>query len=372
MTAHKIGLVVNPIAGMGGRVGLKGTDSREVLNRARELGAERRSPERARVALEQVGHRRESIDLLTGPGPMGESVARECGFSPTVVGEIVRGETTAADTRRVAEEMLDRGIDLLAFAGGDGTARDVHAAIDEEVPVVGIPTGVKIYSGVFCANPEAAGDLLEAYVAGDVDREARREVMDIDEEAYRNDRLSASLYGYLRVLVKRRLVQDPKAGSPADEERAKASIGREVVDEMEEETLYVVGPGTTTAAVLEELGLEPTLLGVDAVRGGELVGTDLRESELLELVGDGPAEIVVGVIGGQGFVFGRGNQQISWRVIRAVGADNVVVVATESKIHDLGGPLRVDTGSAELDEELAGYTQVVTGLGTRSVVKLER
>lgn len=369
---HTVGLVVNPIAGLGGRVGLKGTDSQEVLERARELGAEQRSPTRARTALEEVTDRRDSFELLTGPEPMGEAVARNCGFSPTVVGELHDRETTAADTRRIVTEMVERGIDVLVFAGGDGTARDVYSAVSDGVPIIGIPAGVKIYSAVFCATPENAGELLSCFLDGDIDGEAHREVMDIDEEAFRNDELSASLHGYLRVPQKRRLVQNPKSGSSASEENAKASIGKAVVDEMDEETMYIIGPGTTTAAVLAELDLAPTLLGVDAVRDGELVGTDLRESELLDLVEGTATKIVVGVIGGQGFIFGRGNQQISWRVIQQVGTDNVIVVATEEKIHELDGPLRVDTGDADIDEALAGYTQVVTGLGTRSVVKVER
>jgi predicted polyphosphate/ATP-dependent NAD kinase len=372
MTKQRIGFLVNPIAGMGGKVGLKGTDSDEVLRQARELGAEQRSPDRAKKALHVVSGYADSLELLTGPKPMGENVAEECGFSPRAIGSIDGSETTAADTRRIAGSMVDRGIDLLLFAGGDGTARDVYSAVGETVPVIGIPAGVKIYSGVFCATPKAAGELLESFISDDIDSERRSEVMDIDEEAYRNDRLSGSLYGYLRVPQKRQLVQSPKSGSPADAEAAKESIGREIVDKMDAKTVYVLGPGTTTAAVMDELGIEPTLLGVDAVCGGEILETDLRESKLLDVVSDAAAEIVVGVIGGQGFVFGRGNQQISSQVVEAVGVDNVVVVATERKIHQLDGPLRVDTGDPEIDEALTGYTQVVTGRGTRSVVRVTR
>ncbi len=369
---HTVGFIVNPIAGLGGRVGLKGTDSQEIVECARERGAEQRSPRRAQAALEVVAEQRASFELLTGPLSMGETVARDCEFSPTVVGEIAGCRPTAADTRRIATEMVDRGIDVLVFAGGDGTARDVYSAVHEDVPVIGIPAGVKIYSAVFCATPENAGELLAFFLEGNVSGEDRREVMDIDEEAFRNDQLSARLHGYLRVPQKRRLVQSPKSGSPASEAHAKMSIGTAVVDEMDEDTVYIIGPGTTTAAVMGELGIAPTLLGVDAVRDGKLVGSDLRESELLDLVEGASAEIIVGVIGGQGFIFGRGNQQISWRVIQRVGTENVTVVASEAKIHDLDGPLRVDTGDPEVDETLTGYTQVVTGLGTRSVVKIDR
>jgi len=370
MTKCRVGLIVNPIAGMGGRVGLKGTDSTDIRERARELDAEQRSPDRARTALETVDDSSTAFELLTAPEPMGEAVARSCSFSPTVVGSIDGPETSAADTQRVAGQMRDAGIDVLVFAGGDGTARDIYTAVGEDVPVIGIPTGVKIYSAVFCATPESAGELLHRYVEGETDAEAVREVMDIDEDAFRDDELSATLYGYLRVPLERRLVQSPKAGSSSDRGAAKASIGREIVDRMEEGTLYIVGPGSTTAAILHELDADPTLLGVDVVRDGELVGADLRESELLELVDGETAEIIVGVIGGQGFIFGRGNDQLSGRVIDAVGTENVTVVATEPKLHDIDGPLWVDTGDDRIDGVLAGYTRVVTGRGRRAVIEV--
>jgi predicted polyphosphate/ATP-dependent NAD kinase len=370
MTERQVGLIVNPIAGMGGRVGLKGTDSVDVRERARELGAEQRSPDRARRALETVTDCSTAFELLTAPEPMGEAVARSCGFSPTVLGSIDGPETSAADTQRIAKRMCDAGIDVLIFAGGDGTARDVYTAVGEAVPVIGVPTGVKIYSGVFCATPESAGELLKQYLMGEADSEALREVTDIDEDAFRENELSASLYGYLRVPLERGLIQSPKSGSSSDRAAAKSSIAREIVDRMEDDTLYIVGPGSTTAAVLDELDIDPTLLGVDAVRNREVVGTDLRESELLELVDDETAEIIVGVIGGQGFIFGRGNDQLSGRVIDAAGTENVTVVASEPKLNEIDGPLWVDTGDARIDSTLAGYTRVVTGQGRRSVVKV--
>lgn len=372
MTEYRVGLIVNPIAGMGGRVGLKGTDSAEVKERARELGAEQRSGDRARVALEAVVGCSAAFELLTAPEPMGEAAARSCGFSPTVIGSIDGPETSAADTRRIAEQLRDHGIDVLIFAGGDGTARDIYTAIGESVPAIGIPTGVKMYSGVFCTTPEAAGELLQQYLMGEADSETVREVMDIDEDAFREDELSATLYGYLRVPSERQLVQSPKSGSSSDRATAKSLIGKEIVDQMQDDTLYIIGPGSTTAAILHELDTDPTLLGIDAVRNHKLVGTDLRESELLELVDGKTAEIIVGVIGGQGFIFGRGNDQLSSRVIDTVGAESVTVVASEPKLREIDGPLWVDTGDAQVDSTLTGYTRVVTGRGKHSVVKVTR
>ncbi|MWG33407.1 ATP-NAD kinase family protein [Halomarina oriensis] len=370
MSETRIGLVVNPIAGMGGRVGLKGTDSRSVLERARELGAEPVSPDRTGEALDELAAQGVGVDLLVGPGPMGETVATSRGFEPTVVTSLEGDETTAADTRRVADALVDADVELLVFAGGDGTARDVADAVDQRVPVVGIPTGVKIYSGVFAPTPRAAGRLLAAFVRDEVTSVDLREVMDIDESAFREDRLSATLYGYLRVPRQRRLVQSPKSGGGTSDDAAKAAIAAAVVERMEPDRYYVVGPGTTTSAVMDRLDLPHSLLGVDVVRDGKLVGRDVNEADLLELLDGVDAEIVVGVIGGQGFVFGRGNQQLSGRVVERVGVENVTILATQEKLLSLDGPLYADTGDDDVDAELTGYVRVVTGRGRTMVVEM--
>ncbi len=279
--------------------------------------------------------------------------------------------------------MRDAGVDLLLFAGGDGTARDVFNAVGDSVAVLGIPAGVKIHSAVFANTPAAAGDLAALYLQGR--REAMRlreaEVMDIDEEAFRAGHVSARLYGYLRVPYQRTLVQSAKAGGVAGDAAELAGVARDVVNHMAPATLYLLGPGTTTRAIGEALGLPKTLLGVDAVRDRELVGADLSEAQIVALLdryGEGArggpapgARIVVTVIGGQGHMFGRGNQQLSPRVIRRVGLERVIVVATQTKLLSLGGgPLLVDTGDPALDAELGGYTKVVTGLGERMMYRV--
>ena len=282
--------------------------------------------------------------------------------------------TTADDTQRAARDLLAAGVDLILFAGGDGTARNICAAVGDAVPVIGVPAGVKIHSAVYATTPAAAGDVCCLYLH---ERHAavrlrEGEVMDIDEEAFREDRVSAHLYGYMSVPYARGLTQSAKAGGVAGEQRALNDVATEVVGGMEPDALYILGPGTTTRTVMERLGLPKTLLGVDAVRGGALAGADLTEGRLLELVAAAPrAFIVVTVIGGQGHVFGRGNQQISPAVIRAVGPANVIVIATQTKLLSLEGrPLLVDTGDPALDEQLAGYAKVVTALGERTMYKV--
>jgi len=363
----RLGLIVNPVAGMGGRVGLKGSDGGDVLRRAIELGAVPSSPGRAMEALNVISAIKDRVELVTYPGEMGEDEARACGFEPTVIGSIVPGETTPQDTRNAAREMLETGVDLVLFAGGDGTARDLCEAVDGEVPVLGIPAGVKIHSGVFATSPRNAGELAMRYLQGRASlRDA--EVMDIDEEEFRRDRLSARLYGYMKVPQDEGLLQSIKVGSGAQEEHSLRAIAADVVERMRDDTAYILGPGTTIKPIADMLDLGKTLLGVDVVQAGKLLAVDANEERLLELVRGRQARIVVTVIGGQGFVFGRGNQQISPAVISEVGPENIDIVATPEKLASLEGrPLLVDTGDREVDEMLSGYRTVTTGYGKRVV-----
>ena len=366
----KLGLIVNPIAGMGGRVGLKGSNGEDILRKARELGAEPRSPARAVQALQAVKRGSPSFELYTYPGEMGEDEAREAGLDPNVVGEIKEGETTAEDTKEAAATLASVGVDLLLFAGGDGTARDVYEAIDSRVPVLGIPTGVKIHSAVYAVTPAAAGRLAARYLNGEASETRDAEVMDIDEEAFRMNRLSARLYGYMKTPYAQEYLQGSKEGGVRQEPIDLEAIAADIKDEMEQGALYIVGPGSSTVPVVEQFGAEKTLLGVDLLRDGELVASDANEEEILFHLGGGEARIVVTVIGGQGFIFGRGNQQISPRVIRRVGRDNIIVLATPQKLATLRGrTLRVDTGDPELDDELRGYYKVVTGYRRRTLIK---
>jgi len=364
MGIPRLGLIVNPIAGMGGRVGLKGTDG-EALVRALELGARPVSPERAAGFLRELA-RLTRFHLLTYPGLMGEEEAREAGLVPEVVGRI-SGETTAEDTRRAARELRDLGVDILLFVGGDGTARDVQAAVGEGLPVLGVPAGVKNYSAVFASTPKAAAELTARFLRGGLPLR-RAEVMDVDEEAYRSGRLSAKLYGHLLIPYEPVLVPGAKQASGEEESGQQEAIARYVVELMRPGVTYILGPGTTVEAVARVLGLLKTLLGVDVVRDGRVVLEDASEAQLLREVGRGESAILVSPLGGQGFILGRGSQQISPEVIRRVGKQNVWVLATPQKLSET--QLRVDTGDPELDEEFRGYLKVITGYRELRVCKV--
>lgn len=363
------GLIVNPVAGMGGSVGLKGTDG-ELYERALELGAEPVAPGRTETFLDRI-ERTDEIALLVAPGPMGAKHVRDRDLSWTVVGEI-GDETSAADTKRIAIEMVDRGAELLIFVGGDGTARDICDAVNAEIPVVAVPAGVKVYSGVFAVSPTAAAELVDVFLRdGGV---AYEEVLDIDEEAYRNDRLESQRYGTLLVPEERRFLQHGKVGSgttPSVEE-SKREIAAFVVEAMNPETLYLLGPGTTVRAVAEKMDLPKTLLGVDAVLHGSLVGEDLNEEKILKLFEQHPQRaIIVTPLGGNGFIFGRGNKQFTPEVIDLVAREGIRVIATRHKLRSLDC-LRVDTGDRDIDDMLSGWTSVTVGYRESRMIRVAK
>lgn len=353
----KLGLIVNPLAGIGGRLALKGSDDRALVAAAIEAGAGPVSAERTRLALAAIGP---AATILAAGGAMGADLA---GTAVTAPG----ASTTAADTRAAAAALLEAGIDLLLFAGGDGTAVDILHAVGDRVPVIGIPAGVKMHSGVFAVTPRRAGELAAAFLAGRVTLTAPAEVMDVDERDLRAGTISPRLHGYLQVPVAPTLMQGGKARTPPAELSAQASIAAHVVERLLGDGPVLVGPGTTTGAIMAALGLRASVLGVDVIADGRLVLPDADEEELLRYATPA-AHIVVTPIGGQGFILGRGNQQLSPRVIRAVGVDGIVVVATTAKLASFGGrPLLVDTGDADLDAELAGFRRVVTSYGRETV-----
>lgn len=357
----RLGLVVNPIAGMGGRLALKGSDDVALVAAAVERGARPVAPGRATDALRPLAALGDGPQLLAYAGEMGEREAIDAGVRPTVVGR-VGPKTSSDDTRAAAVEMADREVDLLVFAGGDGTAVDVLQAIGDRVPVLGIPAGVKMHSAVFAVNPRSAGELVASLARDGVAGVRRAEVMDVDEELLRAGSVSARLHGFLNVPDARRQLQGAKARSLGSEAVAQEEIAHHLIDNLLGEGTWLIGPGTTTGAVLALLGVQKTLLGVDVIRAGKQVLADADEQALLELVASDDPGIVVTPVGGQGFIFGRGNQQLSAAVLEKIDPERVIVVATEAKIGRLGGaPLRVDTGDPGIDASLAGYRRVIVG-----------
>jgi predicted polyphosphate/ATP-dependent NAD kinase len=365
----KIGLIVNPIAGMGGRVGLKGTNFVDVVAKALELGAKPVSPVRAVEALLVLKRAGAMYELITYPAEMGAEEAREAGLEARVIGQITAGRTTAEDTKRAAKEMVRLGVDLILVAGGDGTMCNLIEAIGTQVPILGIPAGVKMHSAAFANTPKTAGEVVARFLSEGLPlREA--EVMDIDEEAYRENRLVAKLKGYARVPYEPVMMQTTKEGSTGYELANQKAIARWVVELMEKGRIYILGPGTTTRAVAEELGIyDSTLLGIDLIKDYKLVARDVSEEQVLRAIKGEPTTIIVSPIGKQGFILGRGNQQLSPEVIRLTGRENIWVLATPHKLRSTP-TLKVDIGDPELDREFKGYVRVFTGYRQTHMVRV--
>ncbi|HPF18217.1 MAG: ATP-NAD kinase family protein [Bacillota bacterium] len=365
----KIGLIVNPIAGLGGSVGLKGTDG--MVEEALRRGAEPLSNARAAAALRELLPLRETLLICTGADQLGGSCAESLGFKTRILHEASE-RSGAADTRALAKKLTEEGVRILLFAGGDGTAADIYEAIGEKQTVLGIPAGVKIYSPVYAATPKAAGELAGLYLTGARTAVREAEVLDIDEALYRQGRVDVRLRGYLTAPEEKRFMQGRKAPSPLSEAAAAHAIAGMIIRDMEPDTCYLIGAGTTTRRIMERLELPYTLIGVDLICNKKLVEADVYGSRILELSEGWPLKLILTVTGGQGFLLGRGNQQLTPDVLKTIGKENIIVAATQKKLASLGGQtLRLDTGVEELDRQLAGYYRVVAGYDRFVVVRAE-
>jgi len=376
-----VGLLVNPIAGMGGRVGLKGTDG--VVEEAIKRGATPIAPGRALeflsslepiLALKRNG---DEVRIITCPGKMGEDVIQEAGLRHEVVEVDIENSTSASDTRDCVLALYEKGVRLLVFVGGDGTARDILDAVTDyeldDLQVLGVPSGVKMYSGIFVVNPADAAEVIRL-VLEETAQTAEFEIMDADEQSIRKDRFIIRLYGYLLGPSVPARFQGAKQASPetTDEHEAQEAIAKFVIEQMTETGSYILGPGTTVKTVTDLLKVKKTTLGVDVYQNGK-VWNDVNEQDILDIVKDFTnAKIIVSPIGHQGMLFGRGNQQISPGIIERVGKDNIMVISTPSKLKGIAGEvLRVDTGDSEVDEMLKGYIRVVTDYNEMRLIKIE-
>lgn len=364
----KIGLIINPWAGIGGTVALKGSDGEEIRQEALRRGAQPKAFEKACIALKEM-HRlvseNDKIQWYCAPGDMGQNaLLSEWGDSirPVIQPVSLPRQTEAEQTQQAAQWLVSQKVDLILFAGGDGTARNLLDCVGEQIPVLGIPAGVKIHSGVFAVTPHAAGQVLAGLLNGDITELHQEEVRDIDEEAFRHDRVVARHYGDMKVPVSGEFMQHVKVGGIENQELVLNDIADWFVEEMADDTCYFIGSGKSTATIMEKLGLDNTLLGIDAVYRGEVIRADCTERDLLELCDQYPCRALISIIGGQGHIFGRGNAQFSPAVLRRLTRENFTVLGTKAKLKSLEGrPLLVDTSDPDLDTQWAGIIPVLTG-----------
>ena len=369
---RRIGLIVNPIAGMGGPVGLKGTDGFETYLEALRKGARPRAGSKMKEAFEAIKTIAEDVDIVTCEGDMGLNIIRQIGIEPIEIVDVGDdGMSEPSDTMQAVIQMNQLHIDLIVFAGGDGTARNISAVNFKNTICVGVPAGVKIQSSCFARTPREAGELICDFIKGKITRIREAEVVDLDEKLYRQGIVAPKFYNTLIVPDSSGRMQNKKFRTPSSEYSDQLDIASEIVRNMENE-LYIIGPGSTTQAILNKLKLPSTLIGIDAVQNGQLIGQDLTEQTLLELIENRKnIKLLLTPVGGQGFLLGRGNQQLSPKVLKRIGKENIIVVATKHKLQGLDPQtMWIDTGNQELNEKLRGYIRVVTGIKEVQMFKI--
>ncbi len=355
---------------MGGSVGLKGTDG-YIYKEALKMGANPVTPKRVEELLSNIKNQ-ENVLLFVASGKMGANIVKNKGFEYQIIGEI-GDDTSEVDTKRIAKLMSDKNMDLLIFCGGDGTARDIYDAIQLEKPVIAIPSGVKMFSSVFALNPRAAAELLDVFILDDNIDTQEKEVLDINEESFRHGKLESRLYGYLRVPEVSNLLQTGKQSSKTGRSARenKEDIARFIIENMNEEVLYLLGPGTTVKSISDRLNVSKALLGIDAIYNKEIIKNDINENDILSLLKIYPqAKIIVSPIGGQGFIFGRGNKQFTPKILKKIEKENVIVLATEDKMKGLKC-LRIDSGEIEVDRMFQGYIKVIVGYNVELLIEIE-
>ena len=360
----KLGLLVNPFAGIGGALALKGSDGVEIREKALAMGAEKKALDKTRIALEHILPIKDNVHLYVASGEMGETLAKDMGFNYSVVYQPQNSQTESQDSEATAKILLAQQVDLILFAGGDGTARNVCHVVGNVVPVLGVPAGCKIHSGVYAITPAAAGRVLKQVINGEIVSVSDAEVMDIDEALFRQGRVNARQFGEMQVPTELRYIQAVKMGGKESDELVLADIAAHIIEVIEDnpEQLFVMGSGSTVEFIMQELGIANTLLGVDVIKNKQLVASDVTAKELLTLTAKKNCKLVLTLIGGQGHIIGRGNQQLSPAFLKRLGKENILLIATKSKISNLSGrPLIVDSGDLAVDQQLSGLVSIITG-----------
>ncbi len=373
MNPIKLGLIVNPIAGMGGPVALKGSDGEDLQAQARHLGATGRGEKRASEFVRLLHAELEARDIAfprwyTWGGAMGES-SLNMADGVVVCGKADDG-TSREDTRQAAASLIERGIDHLVFVGGDGTARDLLDILPRGFPVLGVPAGVKMHSGVFAVSPRAAALIVVQLISGRLVSPVTREVRDFDDAAETEDQIRIKTFGVMTVPEVGGYLQHTKVGAIESEPLALEEVVSEVVENIAGAQTLLIGPGTTCLEVKQRLSGQGTLRGFDAISPEGDIHTDLAAADIEAL--PRPVKVILSFTRNQGFLLGRGNQQLRPRFLRTLEwPHDVYVIATRTKLASLEGrPLLVDTGDESLDLELCGFVQIVSGYEDRLLYRI--
>ena len=395
----RIGIVVNPDAGLGGRLGFKGSDGRAA--EARAAGAEDRAGPRMTLALDSLhtllssslNRSDAAMECFGWNGRMGGSWVPETqnNMTFTSIGETPK-ETSVADTEKLVTALINTEVEAILYAGGDGTTRDIANTLEkigkeaQEIPLIGVPGGVKMHSGCFATTPKAAAEVTLAFMIGDL-RCAITEVMDLDEEIYQEGVWKVRMYGEAWTPSSPRFMQGAKEQvertSEADTIEGLAQHVKSLLS-SENDLMVVWGSGGTLRRMGDFCGHQLTLLGIDIlgplVNGERKLYSDLNEQQLLDILSSHvdengnprPRLLLLSPMGGQGFLIGRGNLQLSPDVLRMIGIDNILGVATPAKLIGLNA-VRIDTGEVELDQvfQKKRFMKILQGFRTTRLIRVE-
>jgi len=373
----RIGLIVNPIAGTGGPQGWKGTDA--FSSESWSLFLESHSSPsflKAFMALRSLTDEILSeIEWITVESFMGQDILDSLGFSYQLLDLSISSPSSSEDSKQAILELSSLNCDLVLFVGGDGTARDLFSSAPDQL-MIGIPGGVKIFSSCFLAHPENLLPLLTHGLYEGFNSNFE-DVLDINEEKYRSGVLDISIYGAMKCPLVPHLLQGSKEASPTG---VVDSPWESIRSFLKEDGVYdqfvIAGPGSSVSYVLEPLTDDKTLLGVDVFSGGKVLSKDCSRDQILSFVSKNNIDksnihLIISPIGGQGFLFGRGNQQIPPSLLALIPRDNIHVVSSVAKISGLES-LRIDTGDSEVDDQLIGFIKVITGYRRYNLVKIKK
>ena len=375
----RIGVLVNPDAGLGGKLGLKGSDGQAEI--ARSMGAEDRSGPRMEKMLTYFSSidRTQNIEWVTSDGRMGGD------WFPNKFNDEIefihssKGKTSASDTSDVVKLLLESEIEILIYGGGDGTTRDIVSNLQKnnnpELPIIGVPSGVKMHSGCFATSPKAAAEVLSSWIRGDL-LVSNTEVLDLDEEKYRQGKWIVRLYAEAMTPNSPKWMQGSKELIQTDsEEEIIQGISEHIFESLvQEDRMIIWGSGGTLRTIGKILSFNLTTLGIDISVGNSQTATDVNEQEISQHIQShsGPISLLLSPMGGQGFLIGRGNLQLSPKVITMIGIENIIGIVTPSKLLSVR-KLRIDSGDDELDSEFSElkYMKVIQGYRTTRILPIE-
>ncbi len=350
---RKIAFFINPRAGEGKKLGLKSSDD---------------IPQADYSESESTIIGRNFVSSITFPESVhlimpDFEIYKSDGFMqfPYTLVKGWNNPSSSADTKNFAKKAISEGAELLVFVGGDGTARDLLDAVGHAVPVIGVPAGIKMYSSVFAYTWMDAVKELEFFLSNSVKFEDK-EILDYD---FKEDRLK--LFGEMSGIQSKTYNQDPKQVFASTDI---SSLGYGIAADMSSEISYIIGPGSTCNSILEALGVPGTdLLNFKIVKNRRVVKSRAGEEDILAAMKDGNYRLIISPIGGMGILVGRGNYELSDRVLTELRPENLIIVATREKMIPINEIIMI--APVAISDRFGQYVRISVGIDEFVIKKLK-